>query len=293
MLARELQREVFIGEAWRSVRDLGFFVGWWFGWRLPHRRFAGELIEFFGRAAVGEPVGHITLRRQMWQVDDADAAGGAVQALGDRQCVRLTGLVIVGKDRARDVGEIGIVSRRPFRLVQVLRCTAGVGGGDQQPLGESVRVLLALDDVAGGVLRRAQQVRQAVRHSLDAVHLPDPAAIAIGPTLAEVLRFPSRHLEGQHAVRVVVVVGLHDAGFCTWASWIAVGQEAMLAQPTERTPALRAVLVGRESGLIEYEIERAAADLALMVEPRADVLAADLDGQAAVAAEAQAGSRRQ
>src|SRR5262249_53884266 len=81
--------------------------------------------------------------------------------------------------------------------------TAFVRRRGQAERPEGVNVFLAFADVDARLLG---ELRQAVRHAPDAVHVPDKAAGTVRPTLPEVLRSKADDLISQRAVEVDVVV---------------------------------------------------------------------------------------
>src|SRR5262249_17562015 len=102
--------------------------------------------------------------------------------------------------------EIGCVVRAP------LAGAHGVTGRYSADGLDGEHVLLALDDVDGFVFDHAgDELRYVERHAANALHVPDPSAVPIRATLAEVFREVTNDLEQERSVVVVVVVRRSDA----------------------------------------------------------------------------------
>ena len=135
-------------------------------------------------------------------------------------------------------------------------------------------VLLALDDEHAPFQReRFHQVGQAVENAGDALEIPHPAALAVGPPLAECFWGEPDDLEQQRSEFVGVVVTRDDLvlRICAAVAGVAV---AVLAQPFPRIADALAI----------EEIEHTAAFAGLVVEPCA---LGDIDAAGAVGAPAQ------
>ena len=122
---------------------------------------------------------------------------------------------------------------------------------------QALNVLLALDDEHAPFQRQSfDQVGQAVENAGNALEIPNPAALAVGPPLAEGFRREPDDLEQQRSEFVGVVVSRDDLvlRICAAVAGVAV---AVLAQPFPRIVDALAI----------EEIDHAAAFAGLVVEP--------------------------
>jgi hypothetical protein len=181
----------------------------------------------------------------------------AAEGLGDPAGVLAPGLVPIGHDRDLRAAQ------RLCELVPPLARTAGVTGGDHAQAFELVYVALALNDHhVLAALDGFEHARKAVEHPPGLVKLPRPAAVAVGPTLAEALRREPDRLEEQLLVLVDIGIRRHDLPEATLAvERVAVEQGAHTArEPSrghdllDRTPVARMTLHERTIlGLLHRE----------------------------------------
>ena len=115
-------------------------------------RRGGELLELaadVGRgAALGlagsDPVGDVAFVGQARQLEDTDLAGDAGEAGAGGRGVMAAGGIVVGDDHHPSAAQGGVVGGPP------LAGAAGIGGAGEAEGGESVGVLLALDEEDAG-----------------------------------------------------------------------------------------------------------------------------------------------
>jgi hypothetical protein len=122
-------------------------------------------------------------------------------------------LVVVGQDHDLLAGE-GLRETRP-----PLTGTHRGGGCHQSQAATSVGVLLALDQQDHVIGRK--EIGQVIEHRLDALQVPDPVALAVGPPLCKTLRVKADDLIQQPAVGIGVVVGRNN-----WPPFLRCGRAA-------------------------------------------------------------------
>jgi hypothetical protein len=153
-------------------------------------------------AGHGQPVGDVSLRRQVRQGHKVTGGGDALQRPGHRLGVPDASVVVIRQDD--DVSAAQVLGELRPPLAGAHR----VAGGRQAVGTQRAHVLLPFhhEDDAGGM----EQLGQAVRHAADAVEAIDPTPLPVRAALAEVLRVVAHDLEQQCPLLVAVVVGLDD-----------------------------------------------------------------------------------
>lgn len=107
------------------------------------------------------------------------------------------GSVIIRQDAHPLAGKPAIVAGSPFSRA------LGTSGRCQAKSGQGVTIFFALTDEDGLGL---DDLGQAVGHKLDTLDGIYPLSVSVRPALRKRLRFPSRDLEDQLAVRIEVIV---------------------------------------------------------------------------------------
>jgi hypothetical protein len=217
----------------------------------PVGRGLDQFVQRLDSAALREPIGCVALVGQAGKVEEADARGLAHERAGNGLGMIPSGLVVIGQHDDIGAGELIGVGVPP------LAGAAWVAGCDDAKARQAFNVLLALDDEHAPFQRESfHQVGQAVENAGDALEIPDPAALAVGPPLAECFWGEPDDLEQQRSEFVCVVVTRDDLllRICAAVAGVAV---AVLAQPFPRIADALAV----------EKIEHPAAFADLVVEP--------------------------
>ena len=245
--------------------------------RCPNRRELGQVEQLLGRASCSKPVGDVALVGKLGQRQEPDAPGSASQAIGDRVGVAPADVVIV-----RQHDDVGTVEPLGIGWCP-LTSAARRAGGSKAGAGQEVGRLLALDDedwLAGA--DGAQHVGKAIRDTLDALHVPMPAAAAIGSTLAEGLRLEPDYLEQQRTISIGVGV-CGDLALPTGLGLFSRCQMPALLEPSHAGAVDQAAPDAEQ-------VEHTAAFAGLVVEPGP---LAEIDRHAAVGAETKLSLGRQ
>jgi len=180
---------------------MGRFIGLWR--RRPFRSAACKPLQTFDRAVLIQPVRRVALLGQARQLEDAHALGPALKGRGDLFCMLPARIVIVRQDHDMRTVKVGRALRPP------LARAPGIAGRGQAEPGEPVGILFALghDDLSAG-RDSLPHLGQPINERWSALRVPDPAALAIGLTLPELLPRLALDAESELAAGIKVVIAL-------------------------------------------------------------------------------------
>ena len=98
---------------------------------------------------------------------------------------------------------------------------------------KGVDIALTLNDVDYATFLQLRKPLKPVGYFCHALRVPDPAAVAVGASLAKVLRFVSDDLKRKLICGSAVIICFHDAPLC-----LTFGEEIAHCQPQSRNYVL-------------------------------------------------------
>jgi hypothetical protein len=217
----------------------------------PVGRLVDQRVERLDRAPGAEPVACVALVGEAGELEETNTRRLADERAGNGLGMIPSGLVVVGQHDDIGASELIGVGLPP------LAGTARIAGRHDAKVRQRLDILLALDDEHTPLRGdRFGQVGQAVENAGNALEIPDPATLAVGPPLAECFWGEPDDLEQQRSKFVGVVVTRDDLvlKICAAVAGVAV---TVLAQPFPRIVDALAI----------EEIEHPAAFAGLVVEP--------------------------